>query len=285
MSGDSYSGGISENIAWLGTDVDDIEPADGGQPDALQTRQYRVRMIKVRAKICGIRSESDLRTAMAAGADAIGFISGVTHFSEDALDVTHARRLSQLVPAPTERVLVTHLTTAAAVLDLADRIDVDCIQLHGLITLSTVRAVHARAAGRRVIRAVHVTGPEAIGTAVAVAPYCDGLVLDSRSANRLGGTGRTHDWSISARIVDALARPDFPVMLAGGLNPLNVAAAIEAVRPSWVDVNSGVDDSDGVKDPLACLEFVKAAHDASMTTAVPGLPRAERVPLHPPSPR
>ncbi|WP_280263757.1 phosphoribosylanthranilate isomerase [Nocardia wallacei] len=232
-------------------------------------------MINVRAKICGIRSESDLRAVVAADADAAGFISGTTHFSEDVLSAEHARRLSRLVPAAMDRVLVTHLTDAGEVLRLADYIEVDCIQLHGLITLDTVRAVRAGAAGRRVIRAVHVTGPHAIGTAVAVAPDCDGIVLDSRSADRLGGTGRTHDWTISAAIVDKLAGPDFPVMLAGGLNPRNVRAAIDAVRPSWVDVNSGVDDRGGDKDQSACAGFVRAAHDVEAPTVALARPPAE----------
>ncbi|MBB5918174.1 phosphoribosylanthranilate isomerase [Nocardia transvalensis] len=232
-------------------------------------------MIYVRAKICGIRSESDLRAAVAAEADAVGFISGTTHFSEDVLSAERARVLSRLVPTTTDRVLVTHLTDADEVLRLADRIEVDCIQLHGLITLDTVRAVRAGADGRRVIRAVHVTGPQAIGAAVAVAPDCDGIVLDSRSADRLGGTGRTHDWSISARIVNTFAGTGFPVMLAGGLNPGNVRAAIEAVRPAWVDVNSGLDDRHGDKDGPACDQFVRAAHGVAAPTAVLARPPAE----------
>ncbi|WP_067664751.1 phosphoribosylanthranilate isomerase [Nocardia miyunensis] len=232
-------------------------------------------MINVRAKICGIRSESDLRAVVAADADAAGFISGTTHFSEDVLDAERARRLSRLVPASMERVLVTHLTDAGDVLRLADRIGVDCIQLHGLISLDTVRAVQRDAAGRRVIRAVHVTGPDAVGAAMRAAPNCDGIVLDSRSADRLGGTGRTHDWSISARIVGLLAESEFPVMLAGGLNPRNIDAAIAAVGPSWVDVNSGVDDSRGDKNPSDCSDFVRAAHAVAALNAAPARPRAE----------
>lgn len=232
-------------------------------------------MINVRAKICGIRSESDLRAVVAADADAAGFISGTTHFSEDELDVERARRLSRLAPSSIERVLVTHLTDADAILRRADRIGVDCIQLHGLISLDTVRAVRRGAAGRRVIRAVHVTGPEAVGAAVRAAPNCDGIVLDSRSAHRLGGTGRTHDWTISARIVELFAGSDFPVMLAGGLHPGNVAAAIETVGPAWVDVNSGVDDSRGDKDPAACCEFVRAAHGVVVPNAALARPRSE----------
>ncbi|WP_228001660.1 phosphoribosylanthranilate isomerase [Nocardia australiensis] len=232
-------------------------------------------MINIRAKICGIRSESDLRAVVAADADAAGFISGTTHFSEDELGVERARRLSRLVPSSMERVLVTHLTDPGAILRLADRIGVDCIQLHGLISLDTVRAVRRSAAGLRVIRAVHVTGPDAVGAAVRAAPNCDGVVLDSRSTHRLGGTGRTHDWSISARIVDLLAGSEFPVMLAGGLNPRNLTAAIDTVGPSWVDVNSGVDDSRGNKDPSDCSDFVRAAHGFVAPNAALARPRSE----------
>ncbi|MEU6562263.1 phosphoribosylanthranilate isomerase [Nocardia nova] len=231
-------------------------------------------MVSVRAKICGIRSEADLRAVVAAEADAAGFISGTTHFSEDEVDAERARRLSKMVPASIERVLVTHLTEAGAVLRLADRIEVECIQLHGLVSHETAREVVRGAAGRRVIRAVHVTGPEAVGHAEWAASNCDGIVLDSRSADRLGGTGRTHDWSISARIVDQFAGSQFPVMLAGGLNPRNLTAAIDAVRPAWVDVNSGVDDARGDKDPSHCADFVRAAHAAGRPSAVPARPRS-----------
>jgi phosphoribosylanthranilate isomerase len=104
-----------------------------------------------------------------------------------------------------------------------------------------------------------VTGPESVDAARAVAPCCDAVLLDSRTSDRLGGTGRPHDWSISAAIVDALAWFDRPVVLAGGLTPATVAAAIRQVRPYAVDVNSGVETAGGDKDPAACAAFVAAA--------------------------
>lgn len=218
--------------------------------------------VALRAKICGIRSEADLRIAVDAGADALGFISGVTHFSEDALDADAAARLAGLVPPFITRVLVTHLEDAAAIVELADRIGTDAIQVHGLVTADTVRQVKKAARGRRVIKAVHVTGPDAVDTAREAASDCDAVLLDSRTANRLGGTGRTHDWSISAAIVSALAELNCPVILAGGLTPANVTQAIEAVRPFAIDVNSGVETATGDKQPEACTAFVHAAHRA-----------------------
>ncbi|MEV4236320.1 phosphoribosylanthranilate isomerase [Nocardia sp. NPDC049737] len=214
----------------------------------------------VRAKICGIRSEDDLRIALAAGADAIGLISGITHFSEDALDAEHAEALSRLVPPFVTRVLVTHLEDAAAIVNLADRIGVDAIQVHGLVAIDTVREVRKTAGGRKIIKAVHVTGPEATDAARQAAADCDAVLLDSRTADRLGGTGRTHDWSVSAAIVTALHELGCPVILAGGLAPDNVADAIARVRPFAVDVNSGVETATGAKQSEACAAFVAAAH-------------------------
>jgi phosphoribosylanthranilate isomerase len=77
---------------------------------------------------------------------------------------------------------------------------------------------------------------------------CHAVHLDSRTADRLGGTGRTHDWSISRKIVDTLATFGLPVILSGGLHPDNLADVIGAVRPFAVDVNSGVEDAHGNKD-------------------------------------
>ncbi|MFE6925289.1 phosphoribosylanthranilate isomerase [Nocardia sp. NPDC057663] len=223
----------------------------------------------VRAKICGIRSETDLRIAVEAGADAVGFISGITHFSEDGLDADEARRLASLVPPFVNKVLVTHLEEADAIIALADRIGVDTIQVHGLVSTETLRKVTAAANGRTVLRAVHVTGADAIQDAKTAAANCDAVLLDSRTTDRLGGTGRTHDWSISARIVAELSSLGCPVVLAGGLTAANVGEAISAVNPFGVDVNSGVEDSNGDKSPQACGSFVASAHAWSVATTVP----------------
>lgn len=213
----------------------------------------------IRAKICGIRSESDLRIAVDAGADAVGFISGVTHFSEDALDPDRAAELSQRTPPFVTRVLVTHLEDASSIVRLADHVGVDVIQVHGLVTEDTARRVRAMAEGRKVLRAVHVTGQAAIDFALHASANCDGIILDSRTGDRLGGTGRTHDWSISAQIVRALDGSECSVILAGGLDPTNVSEAIAVVAPHGVDVNSGVDSATGDKNAEACAAFVAAA--------------------------
>ena len=95
--------------------------------------------------------------------------------------------------------------------------------------------------GIKVVQVIHVTGPESIEEAAKVSVQVDAILLDSGNQNlkvkELGGTGRVHDWAISRKIRESIRVPMF---LAGGLNPGNVAGAIDKVRPYGVDVCSGV---------------------------------------------
>lgn len=217
----------------------------------------------VRSKLCGIRSPRDLEVAVAAGADAVGFICGVTHKSEDALSEDAARDLANRTPPYVSTVLVTHLEDSSEILDLAAFIGVDTIQVHGLVDVDTVGAVFDNSGGRRITKAIHVTGPEAINDAERYLEICHALHLDSRTTDRLGGTGELHDWSISRRIVEiARDQAGRPVVLSGGLRPANVAEAIAAIRPYAVDVNSGIENPKGDKDAELAYEFVSAAHSA-----------------------
>ncbi|MCK5329969.1 MAG: phosphoribosylanthranilate isomerase, partial [Candidatus Marinimicrobia bacterium] len=109
----------------------------------------------------------------------------------------------------------------------------------------------------------HVTGPASIDSALAIAPQVDGLLLDSGNPDllvkELGGTGRSHDWEISRRIVELV---DVPVYLAGGLNPGNVSEAIQTVQPFGVDVCSGVRSGNSL-DMEKLASFIAAVKSAS----------------------
>jgi phosphoribosylanthranilate isomerase len=95
--------------------------------------------------------------------------------------------------------------------------------------------------GIGLVQVVHVTGEESIIEAITVSTFVDAILLDSGNQSlpvkELGGTGRTHDWNISKRIVESVS---IPVYLAGGLNPENVAEAIRHVQPFGVDLCTGV---------------------------------------------
>jgi phosphoribosylanthranilate isomerase len=223
-----------------------------------------------RVKICGMRSEEDLRIAVEAGADAVGLICGVEEYvSEDQLTARQASSLARQVPPFVAKVLVTHHTDPDEILSLAELIGVDTIQLHGDVTPEEAAEVYGRRAGRRVTQRVHVTGPEAVELALEFSPCCDAIHLDSRTADRIGGTGHTHDWSISRQIVDLMAERAVPVILAGGLTPENVRRAIEIVQPYAVDVNSGVEFPSGDKSPDRASFFV-AEVKATAIASTPG---------------
>ena len=112
--------------------------------------------------------------------------------------------------------------------------------------------------GIRLVQVIHVTGLASVDEAAAVAPLVDAILLDSGNpalaVKELGGTGRTHDWSLSRRIRDGVG---VPVFLAGGLNAANVGEAIAAVQPFGLDICSGV-RSDGRLDARKLGRFVAA---------------------------
>lgn len=219
----------------------------------------------MRTKICGIRSGADLDVAVGSGADAVGFISGITHRSEDVLSPGAAADLASSVPPFISKVLVTHLESPQEIIQLAEIVGVDTIQVHGLVTDTVLASVFARSRGRfRIIKAVHITGPEAMNEVKAWFSCCDALLLDSRTSDRLGGTGRTHDWSISRRIVQLATPHGLPVVLAGGLTPANVAEAVRSVTPYGVDVNSGVEDELGNKDAVRTSKLIYLARSAGI---------------------
>jgi phosphoribosylanthranilate isomerase len=124
--------------------------------------------------------------------------------------------------------------------------------------VSELRRLRGSLRPRRLIAKVSVEGEEAADRARSLEGIADAILLDSRdrSTDRVGGTGLVHDWSISARIVERISTP---IILAGGLNPTNVARAISTVRPWAVDVNSGVEDSSGMKNEDKVRAFVAAA--------------------------
>ena len=207
----------------------------------------------LRVKVCGNRSKRDLEISLTMGADAVGLIVGIRHRSEDAIQPALAAELLRLVPVFVTSVLVTHLITASEILGIHDEVRTQAIQLHDDIPADEIIALRKRLPRVALIKAIGVVDESSIKAAHDIEPLVDALLLDSRTRDRIGGTGQVHDWSISRRIVDT-AR--VPVILAGGLTPENVHSAIEAVRPYGVDANSGLELPDGNKDPARVRDFV-----------------------------
>lgn len=202
-------------------------------------------------KICGVTRVEDATLAARAGADFVGL--NFWPSSKRYVDVeagTVLARASRIrgamivgvfVDAPVE----TIVSTAAAV-------GLDIVQLHGDESPGFCAEVAAR--GLRVWKAVPVA------TAADVAHLerwpVRAILLDAATPGR-GGSGKTIDWSLAARA----AQGDLPVVLAGGLDPGNVAAAIAAVKPWAVDVASGVESAPGQKDAAKVVAFVRAVRE------------------------
>jgi tryptophan synthase beta subunit len=195
-------------------------------------------------KICGITREADARLAVELGASALGFVFWPG--SPRCIDPEAARTIVRSLPPFVTAVGVFVDQPAEYVRGVADRVGLAAIQLHG-----DEPAAGAAAYGPRVIKALGA-GESAIAR-VQDWPDSVMLLIDAADSGRRGGTGKVSDWSVAAGI--AAKRP---LMLAGGLRPDNVGAAIRAVRPAAVDVSSGVESSPGVKDERLMRRFFDA---------------------------
>ena len=215
-------------------------------------------------KICGIRRQEDALLAAELGADAIGVLVGQKHNSPDFISATVARDISRALPPSVEAVLVTHVEDVDEIERLLQQSEITTIQLHGEIAPGSVEGLRDRIPHLKVFKSVNIISADSVAYPEAFAQLVNGFVLDSinLATGQVGGTGKTHDWSVSRRIV--MRYPDVPIILAGGLNSENVRSAIEQVHPFGVDVNSGTKAPDGFKDPRKMEAFiVQAKHEQS----------------------
>lgn len=213
----------------------------------------------MRVKVCGISRVEDALAAAEAGADAVGCLVGLEHGSPDRVEPATARAVFSVLPPFVAKVLVTHRIKLGEVSDLVRETGATVVQLHGDFPLVAIPALREAVPYVSIVKCVHVTGEDSVAAARAAARVADAVLLDTKVRGRIGGTGKTHDWSISARIVEASSKP---VILAGGLNPDNVADAIARVRPYGVDANSGTRGTGGSKDHAKLRAFVANARAA-----------------------
>ncbi len=220
-----------------------------------------------RVKICGLMSEADLQMAVAAGADALGF---VTEYPIPVPWNIPRRRAAELAASAPPFVTTTAVVGGRVedMLAIALAVHPHFLQLHGDETLEEISSVcqALKGTGIKVIKALRIDVDS--GKALfAVPDPCEacaflerpgiaGVVLDSKTSSRPAGTGMPLNWDSLRGLAEKI---HLPLILAGGLRPGNVRQAIEIVRPFAVDVISGVEREIGVKDPLLMREFVQAA--------------------------
>ena len=212
----------------------------------------------MRVKICGTATFADLDCAVAAGADAVGFLMGITHVTQDAVTPETAAAMVATLPPFIVPVAVTHLTKPSDLIRIVELSRCTTLQIQDMVTPDDIAEVREVLPYLRIMKAVHVMDESAITTTKYFSDTADAILLDTRTADRIGGTGITHDWNISAKIVKECS---CPVILAGGLTPENVTEAIIRVRPYAVDVHTGV-KKNGVRDAERTRAFVANARTA-----------------------
>lgn len=209
----------------------------------------------VKVKICGITNFDDAKGALTCGADELGFnfYSGSSRY----VSPQHARKIIDQLPITSGIVGVFVNESIDSLLDIAEFVGLDGIQLHGDENVAYIEALRKRTK-RFVVKAFRVTPDFDIG-AVLDWPL-DYPLFDSHSSNQYGGTGASFDWVEFGGDIDLW----FPgiAYVAGGLNPDNVFSAIRLANPYAVDVASGVESSPGKKDPKKLEAFIRNAKNA-----------------------
>lgn len=199
--------------------------------------------------------------AITYGASALGLVSSMPSGPGVIPEHLIAEITSALPPAVSS-FLLTSYHDPKKIIAQQIRCGANTIQLCDYPDLGAYRKLRDQLRGISLVQVIHVIGEEALDKAQIVADHVDAILLDSgrpsQSVKELGGTGRTHDWSVSRRIRETVA---VPVFLAGGLTPANVADAIRAVQPYGVDVCTGV-RTDGQLDEVKLTAFINAVRNA-----------------------
>jgi phosphoribosylanthranilate isomerase len=235
-----------------------LRSGDGGRPSGPAEVKLRTRV-----KVCCITDPEALALAVRYGADALGLV-GPMPSGTGIIALETARRLAAMTPPPVASFLLSSAVEPEALLEEARAVQPTVLQIVDRVPDAAYRLLRRELPALKLVQAVHVGGEDALEEAKAAAELADAVLLDSGTREgpvaKLGGTGMVHDWGVSRRIVAAIAKP---VILAGGLRPDNIAEAIRTVRPSGVDVASGVECAPGRKDPEKVRRFVDRAREAA----------------------
>jgi len=201
-------------------------------------------MSRTRVKICGFTNPEDTAVAVALGVDAIGL-----NFCEASLryvDLKTAARMLQVVPAFVTTVGLFMDASPEYVESIIQELPLDLLQFHG-----NESSDYACGFERPYIKAIGMQDQSDLPTKVSEYQHCSGFLLDSHATGAVGGSGKTFDWNI---IPTELRQQ---IILAGGINPDNVAECITQVKPYAVDVSSGVESVPGKKDQGKMQQFIQ----------------------------
>jgi phosphoribosylanthranilate isomerase len=209
-------------------------------------------------KLCGTTDLHDAELSVAAGTDALGFIFAP---SPRRIAIAEAAEIIARLPDGIEKIGVFVNQTPAHVAEVAQQAGLSGVQLHGDEPVEQMSEFRRALGERRIIKTLQardiLKAPERLAEYLAARGSIDAILLDSGSALQRGGTGTPFAWQEVAPFAAAV-RAAMPLIVAGGLNPQNVAKAIQLFAPWGVDVVSGVESEPGTKDEARLRDFVAA---------------------------
>lgn len=213
--------------------------------------------MRVRIKICCISSVEEAKLAIKMGADALGLVgkmpSGPGPIADGLIE-----SITRHIHPPVSSFLLTSEQSATAIIQHIHRVNTNTVQIVDKLTDGSYSDIRKALPHLGIVQVIHVKGEESVDEALKVHEMIDAILLDSGNpqagVKTLGGTGNTHNWAISRKIVESVK---VPVFLAGGLHAGNVQQAINEVKPFGVDICSGVRTNGGL-DPEKLTAFINA---------------------------
>lgn len=210
-------------------------------------------------KICGITNESDLDMVLSYKPNAVGFIVDVPVKTKRKIDSKKAKRLVLKVPIFISSVLVIMPESSKEAIYKAKDIRPDALQIHSDLSCEELEEIK-RAVSIPIIKTIGVDdsteAKAVVNETASIKDAVDAILLDTKTNNKIGGTGISHNWNISSEITK---KTSIPIILAGGLTPENVLQAISCVNPYAVDTASGVESTPGKKDEKKVDMFISNA--------------------------
>lgn len=204
--------------------------------------------MKVRTKICGLTRPQDIQSAVQAGVDAIGLVFYPP--SPRAVNVEQAIDLVQYIPPYVQVVGLFVNASFDEITNICRQVPIDILQFHGDESPEQCQNI-AQKLSRRWYKAIQVK--EGLDIIHEINQYknagASAVLLDAYHPDLKGGTGHSFDWT-------TFPKADIPLILAGGLNPENVADAIALTQPYAVDVSGGVEQAKGIKDSEKIQKFM-----------------------------
>ena len=195
----------------------------------------------MRVKICGVTKAEQGKAIASLGATSLGFIC--LEISPRYVKPASIKRIVEQLPPKIDKIGVFVNADREEISRVVAEADLTGVQLHGDESPQLCQQLRQQLAGIEIIKALRIKTQESLSAANAYSDCADALLLDAYHPQLRGGTGQTIDWGFLATF-----KPSRPWLLAGGLTPENIIAAVSQVRPDGIDVSSGVERSPGDKD-------------------------------------